>query len=116
MVTKNKLPNVVYVLGHEYSIEEMSKNLFKEREAYGDCDNEQRRIRIYCGVSNAVVRDTLLHEILHAAWNLLYLDNEKEEKIVSRLATLLIGFFDDPRNLEVKSFILGEGKTSKDHE
>ena len=116
MATKNKLPNVVYVLGHEYSIEEMSKNLFKEREAYGDCDNEQRRIRIYCGVSNAVVRDTLLHEILHAAWNLLYLDNEKEEKIVSRLATLLIGFFDDPRNLEVKSFILGEGKTSENHE
>jgi len=107
---KKKLPDNVFVLGHEYSIEEMSKNLFKEREAYGDCDNEQRRIRIYCGVSNAVVRDTLLHEILHAAWNLLYLDNEKEEKIVSRLATLMVGFFDDPRNLDVKSFILKDNK------
>ena len=64
MTTKSKLPNVVYVLGHEYSIEEMSKNLFKEREAYGDCDNEQRKIRIYCGVASSVVRDTLLHEIL----------------------------------------------------
>lgn len=113
MVAKNKLPNVVYVLGHEYSIEEMSKNLFKEREAYGDCDNEQRKIRIYCGVASSVVRDTLLHEILHAAWNLLYLDNEKEEKVVSRLATLLVGFFDDPRNLNVKSFILTGGQEKK---
>ena len=105
---KKKLPDNVYVLGHEYSIEEMSSRLFKEREAYGDCDHEQRRIRIYCGVSNAVIRDTLLHEILHAAWNLLYLSNEGEEKIVSRLATLLVGFFDDPRNLKAKNFILSD--------
>jgi hypothetical protein len=101
-----KLPDNVYVLGHEYSIEEMTNRLFKEREAYGDCDNEQRKIRVYCGVASSVVRDTLLHEILHAAWNLLYLDNEKEEKIVSRLATLMVGFFDDPRNIKVKNFIL----------
>lgn len=105
-IVNKKLPVDVHVLGHRYTIEEMSNRLFKEREAYGDCDNEQRRIRIYCGVSNSVIRDTLLHEILHAAWNLLYLSNEGEEKVVSRLATLLVGFFDDPRNIKVKNFIL----------
>tara|TARA_R100000008_G_scaffold61442_1_gene38787 strand:- start:1987 stop:2325 length:339 start_codon:yes stop_codon:yes gene_type:complete len=109
-----RLPSKVYVLGHEYSIKEMSERLFKEREAYGDCDNEQKRIRIYCGVANSVIRDTLLHEILHAAWNLLYLTNEGEEKTVSRLATSLVGFFDDPRNLKVKNFILTPaGKKAK---
>tara|TARA_R110000824_G_scaffold197140_2_gene380525 strand:+ start:646 stop:990 length:345 start_codon:yes stop_codon:yes gene_type:complete len=107
--TKKILPNKVYVLGHEYTIEEMSEALFKEREAYGDCDNEQKRIRVYCGTVQSSTRDTLLHEILHAAWSLLYIQSrDEEEKIVSRLSTLLIGFFDDPRNSKVKTFILGE--------
>ena len=111
MAVTKRLPNKVYVLGHEYAIEEMSERLFKEREAYGDCDNEQKKIRIYCGTIYSVTRDTLLHEILHAAWSLLYIQaRDEEEKIVSRLATLLIGFFDDPRNLKVKNFILGHGK------
>ena len=113
MTRSKKLPSKVYVLGHEYSIEQMSERLFKEREAYGDCDNEQKRIRIYCGVADSVIRDTLLHEVLHAAWNLSYLSNEGEEKIVSRLATLLIGFFDDPRNLRVKNMILGKKLNDK---
>ena len=109
--TKKKLPSKVYVLGHEYTIEEMSETLFKEREAYGDCDNEQKRIRIYCGTVQSSTRDTLLHEILHAAWALLYIQSkDEEEKIVSRLSTLLIGFFDDPRNLKVKTFILRHRK------
>ena len=111
MAATKKLPSKVYVLGHEYMIEEMSERLFKEREAYGDCDNEQKKIRIYCGTTRSVTRDTLLHEILHAAWSLLYIQpRDEEERIVSRLATLLIGFFDDPRNLKVKNFILGHGK------
>tara|TARA_A100001201_G_scaffold54654_1_gene53236 strand:+ start:184 stop:639 length:456 start_codon:yes stop_codon:yes gene_type:complete len=111
MAGGKKLPTKAYVLGHEYEIQEMSQSLFKEREAYGDCCNEQKRIRVYCGTTESVIRDTLLHEVLHAAWCLLYIQqSEEEEKIVSRLATLLIGFFDDPRNLKVKNFILGKGK------
>tara|TARA_R110000824_G_scaffold59926_2_gene160539 strand:+ start:834 stop:1175 length:342 start_codon:yes stop_codon:yes gene_type:complete len=111
MAATKRLPNKAYVLGHEYTIEEMSERLFKEREAYGDCDNEQKKIRVYCGTTQSVTRDTLLHEVLHAAWALLYIQlRDEEEKIVSRLATLLIGFFDDPRNLKVKNFILGHGK------
>jgi hypothetical protein len=102
------LPSNVYVLGHEYIIEAMSERLFKEREAYGDCCNDQKKIRIYCGVAGSVIRDTLLHEILHASWHLLYLSNEGEEKIVSRLATSLVGFFDDPRNAKAKSMIFGK--------
>jgi len=102
------LPSNVYVLGHEYTIESMSERLFKEREAYGDCCNEQKKIRIYCGVARSVIRDTLLHEVLHALWHLLYLSNEGEEKIVSRLATSLVGFFDDPRNAKAKSMIFGK--------
>ena len=47
MAKRKILPTKLYVLGHEYTVEEMSEKLFKEREAYGDCDNEQKKIRIY---------------------------------------------------------------------
>ena len=111
MAKRKILPTKLYVLGHEYTVEEMSEKLFKEREAYGDCDNEQKKIRIYCGPAYSVTRDTLLHEVLHAAWSLLYIHHtDDEEKIVSRLATLLVGFFDDPRNIKAKSFILDKGE------
>lgn len=102
-----KLPEKVYILGHEYSIKEMDDSLFREREAYGDCCNEKRLIRVYCGVAPALIRDTLLHEILHAFWFLLNISqDEEEEKIVSKLSTVLIGFFDDPRNKEIKKTLL----------
>lgn len=107
MTRTKKLPSKVYVLGHEYIIEEMSEKLHKEREAYGDCCNEKKLIRIYCGMAMSAVRDTLLHEILHAVWNLYYLqNNEEEEKAVSRISTGLIGLFDDPRNAKVMSFLM----------
>ena len=107
MTRTKKLPSKVYVSGYEYIIEEMSEKLHKEREAYGDCCNEKKLIRVYCGTAMAMVRDTLLHEILHAVWHLSYLqNNEEEEKAVSRLSTGLIGFFDDPRNAKVKSFLM----------
>jgi hypothetical protein len=102
-----KLPEKVFILGHEYKVKEMDNLLFREREAYGDCCNEKRLIRVYCGVSPALARDTLLHEIFHAFWFLLNIaTDEEEEKVVSKLATVLIGFFDDPRNKEAKKYLI----------
>ena len=102
-----KLPTKVYVLGHEYIVEEMSEKLFNEREAYGDCCNDQKKIRIYCGVAESVIRDTLLHEILHAMWHLTHIQNhDEEEKVVSRISTSLIGFLDDPRNEKIITLIM----------
>lgn len=102
------LPKFVYVMGHHYDIEEMSQELFEDMDAYGDCSNDKRRIRIYCKTSQAIIRDTLLHEILHACWYLLgFSKDEEEEKIVNCISTLLIGLFDDPRNKNVIDLILG---------
>jgi len=107
MTRMKKLPSKVYVLGHEYAIEEMSEKTHKEREAYGDCCNDRKLIRVYCDMIMSGVRDTLLHEILHAVWHLYYLqNNEEEEKAVSRISTGLIALFDDPRNAKVMSFLM----------
>ena len=106
-MAKKKLPTKVYVLGHEYTVEEMSEQLFKEREAYGDCCNDQKKIRIYCGVAESVIRDTLLHEVLHAVWHLTHIQNhDEEEKVVSRVATSMIGFLDDPRNAKIITLLV----------
>ena len=109
---KISLPSDVYVLGHCYTIESMSETLYKEREAYGDCCNEQKRIRVYCGVHESLIRDTLYHEILHAMWSLCYLAGCDEENTVARLATAWIGFLDDPRNKKIKQ-IITEGFNGK---
>ena len=109
----NQLPNKVYVMGHEYIIEQMSDTLFEDMDAYGDCSDDKRRIRIYCKTAPAITRDTLLHEILHACWNTLGLNkSEEEEKVVNSISTVLIGVFDDPRNADVMNFILGKDETT----
>ena len=107
IMARMKLPTKVYVLGHEFIVEEMWDKLFKEREAYGDWCNDQKKIRIYCGVAESVIRDTLLHEILHAMWHLTHIQNhDEEEKVVSRVSTALIGFLDDPRNDKIITLIM----------
>ena len=112
--TKINLPSEVYVLGHKYTIEALTELLFKEREAYGDCCNEQKKIRIYCGVAESVIRDTMIHEVLHAMWSLCYLEGCNEENTVARLASTWIGFLDDPRNEKFKKIIMEgfDGKPS----
>ena len=47
MPKKKILPSEVWVVGHRYSIDQMDDRLFKEREAYGDCCNEKKIIRVY---------------------------------------------------------------------
>ena len=108
-----KLPNSVYVMGHHYSVEEMSQNLFEDMDAYGDCSDDKRRIRIYTKTSKSIVRDTLLHEILHACWHMLaFSKGEEEEKIVNSLSTLIIGLIDDPRNKDIVDFIFDNNEQS----
>ena len=107
------LPTNVYVMGHEYKIEQMSQQLFEDMDAYGDCSDDLRRIRIYCKTNPNIIRDTLLHEILHACWNMLALGkNEEEEKIVNSLSTIFIGLIDDPRNGDVVDIIMGKHERS----
>ena len=110
-----KLPSSVYVMGHKYEIQEMSYKIFEDTDTYGDCSDDKRRIRIYCDTSLAIVRDTLLHETLHAAWHILgFSKGEEEEKIVNSLSTLLIGLIDDPRNKEVVDFIFDNNEQPAD--
>jgi len=108
-----KLPSSVYVMGHKYLILEMSHKVFEDTDAYGDCSDDKRRIRVYCDTSPAIIRDTLLHETLHAAWHILgFSKSEEEERIVNSLSTLLIGLIDDPRNKEVIDFIFDKNEQS----
>jgi Zn-dependent peptidase ImmA (M78 family) len=101
-----KLPDSVYVMGHKYDIVEMPNDNFIDDEAYGHCNLNRRVITIYTNVHPTIIRDTLLHEILHACWHMLSLNKtEEEEKAVNSIATALIGVIDDPRNKDITKLI-----------
>jgi hypothetical protein len=102
------LPREVWVMGHKWDIEEVDKDWFDDTDAYGNCCPVKRRIQIYCGGGGSITRDTLLHEVLHACWAMLALnEKEEEERVVNSMASILIGMMDDPRNGELVKFILG---------
>jgi hypothetical protein len=108
-----ELPSRVFIMGHEFVIEPLPKELFDYTDTYGDCCTDKRVIRVYCETHLSVMRDTLLHEILHGVWSLLGLEKrEEEEKAVNSMATLLIGCIDDPRNKEVIDFLINNATTT----
>lgn len=104
-----KLPSEVYVIGHRYSIEEMDEHSATDSNIYGHCSNHSRKIKVYCNGGGSIARDTLLHEVLHAVWNLMGLEKEdEEERIVNSTSTAIIGIIDDPRNKDVVDFIFNK--------
>jgi hypothetical protein len=111
-----QIPKEVWVMGHRWAIEEANKEWFEDTDAYGNCCPVKRRIKIYCGGGGSITRDTLLHEILHACWYILGLnEKEEEERVVNSIASILIGVIDDPRNKNVVDFIVGGGNESKEN-
>ena len=103
------LPTEVWVMGHKWDISEVGQDWFEDIDAYGNCCSVKRKIQIYTGGGGSITRDTLLHEVLHACWAMLALnDKEEEEKVVNSISSVLIGIIDDPRNAKVVSFIIGK--------
>jgi len=106
---KMLLPTEVWVMGHKWDISEVGQDWFEDTDAYGNCCSVKRKIQIYTGGGGSITRDTLLHEVLHACWAMLALnDKEEEEKVVNSISSVLIGIIDDPRNAKVVSFIIGK--------
>ena len=57
------LQRTVYIAGQRWKIQRA-----RLRNLYGDCDYEQRLIRIDERVTGTDYLDTLLHELIHARW------------------------------------------------
>jgi len=99
------VPKKIKIGHYIFDVCNMTKDLRKHGEVFGVCDQTKQKIHIDVTATPAVLRDTLLHEIMHGVYWMFNLEDEnKEEKIVSSLATGLLAVFRD--NPEVAKFLM----------
>lgn len=96
----------VYVLGLQWRIETVA-----QLHDFGDCDCNQRLIRIRSGQDREQQAETLIHELLHAIWGTLALkDKEPEEHAVHSLAVGLASVVLDARNSAVLELLASQSR------
>lgn len=84
-----KLPREVKILFERFEIVELCPSEEDFSGVHGDCDVVQRRIRVAVhGQSFPRIKDTLRHEISHAAYELFGLEQgDSEERIVKVMSS-----------------------------
>ena len=97
-----KLPERVKIGGFWYTIEAASKELVL-RQVYGRTVHDDLNIKLDDERPSILLRETFLHEILHAAETFLIPQEELEERQIKILARVLFQVFTD--NPEVRKFI-----------
>lgn len=88
------LPKCVNVLGKRYTIE-ADDHIMEDDIASGLCKPWRCEIRIGKGMHPDQRRDTVLHEVMHAAFSETGLtadfkEEDDEEKIIRRMATAML--------------------------
>lgn len=89
-------PDTIRVFGRTYTFNyETAGGLGQDR--VGSCDNLHQIITIDAQQSLVEEADTVLHEVMHAIFYTMKigLDIDTEEKVVSALASGLVGVFQD---------------------
>ena len=90
------LPEYIKVGPYDISVRVISSELAARLKEDGDFDGET--IHIADGQRGPQLADTILHELLHAIYATFGLkDEDEEERIVSALATGLVGVLRDNR-------------------
>ena len=88
------LPEYIKVGPYDISVRVISSELAARLKEDGDFDGET--IHIADGQRGPQLADTILHELLHAIYATFSLkDDDEEERIVSALATGLVGVLRD---------------------
>jgi hypothetical protein len=96
-------PKSVRINGETFAIR--YRRFTKKEEAVGQCLYDKSLIEVDPRQTHVNLRDTVLHEILHAVLakqghtGSCFSDNETEERYVSALATGLAGVFQDNPDL-----------------
>ncbi len=96
-----KLPRVIYIGPFVYEVQcsPISTLTLAAQQRIGECSYEDLAIRLAHSLAPGQTRETLLHEAMHALSNMAGLDHElgdeAEEKVVRRLAPLLLALLRD---------------------
>lgn len=99
-----KLPRSITVGAHVYRVRTGSKarKRLSRRDASGLAHHSRLRIDIHQRCADTVQAETLLHEVLHAAWDqtpLRSFDSDVEESVVAGLSPILFSVLRDNPDL-----------------
>ena len=98
-----KIPKHVEIIGHKFTVI-LSTEISDEE--LGRCDYNNQKILISKNQASDTMRDTLLHEIIHAVhWLMGLADNSTEEEFTARTTTGLRSVM--LQNPEVVNYLLG---------
>lgn len=99
-----KLPKIIKVGYHNYSVVEWTDIEVELSGTWGQCDKNKKVIYICTSAKPKVVADILIHECFHAIWEFFNLEEEEsEEKAISILSSGLVDLL--ARNPKVLEFI-----------
>ena len=109
----NNIPAYVKVGGRTYTIHSDldTSRLTSDDGSRGMTFTERLRIHINSDMPVELIRETLLHECMHAAWDIVGLSRsgdaaEHEEQVIKALAPTLAAMLRE--NPEVNAFLRGE--------
>ena len=108
-----RLPEKVKVGPFEWTVRMESLNTSLDRAAngfnYGATVKSQLEIQLAIGQAPGNLRDTLLHEVLHACWHTASLSSSAadEEEVCSRLSTVLLSVLRE--NPQLVEFLVEDG-------
>lgn len=95
-----KLPSTLKVGHLRFKVENWKDSEAWASMRWGECDKMAGVIRIADGITDDRKKEVLIHEILHAIWDLASLPTEGEEEVVSRLAGPLTMVLNDNPKLK----------------
>jgi len=97
-----EIPSLLRIGYRTFEVIPLSPPDLEMTDKYGWCDKLNAKIYVYMGDEPMMNADTLLHEVIHATWAWMGLEERHdEEAAATRLATGLINvFYDNPELLE----------------
>ena len=89
-----EIPNLIKIGYRTYEVIPLTTPDFEMTDKWGWCDKINAKIYIYTSEEPLVTADTLMHEVIHATWTWMGLDEKHdEEAAATRLGTGLINVF-----------------------
>lgn len=100
------IPKTVYILGEQWTIEQMVKQAETVTGDMGVCDQDEATIYYKLSTNQDANRDTVLHETIHGIEHLMDIDIKEHQTRV--IATALTGMLLDPRNRSFWAWMQGQ--------
>lgn len=97
----------IKILAFDYSIRWVDTSVSLWADAVGGCDRQNLVILLSTNQAEQQLKDTVLHEVIHALnYHLQLMEGVSDEDIARRLATGLLTVFRD--NPELSAWIIGQ--------